>query len=86
MNAPQFNQNQHGYYNYTNEWDRDKKERTKYKHRTEITEEWHKSLGAMNPTPHESKEQFYSKVSKRVKADPATVEAELQREEDLWNS
>jgi hypothetical protein len=38
--------------------------------------------------PHEisNKEQFYSEVSKkRPKPDPATVEAELQLEEQLWN-
>jgi hypothetical protein len=39
--------------------------------------------------PHKlSKEQeFYSQVSKKKpKPDPATVEAELQREEELWNN
>ena len=38
--------------------------------------------------PHQMghKEQFYSEVSKkRPKPDPATVEAELQLEEQLWN-
>ena len=38
--------------------------------------------------PHEmsSKEKFYSDVSKKKpKPDPATVEAELQQEEELWN-
>lgn len=38
--------------------------------------------------PHEinSKGEFYSGVSKKKpKPDPATVEAELQQEEELWN-
>jgi hypothetical protein len=39
------------------------------------------------PHGHLSEEaQFYSEVSKkRPKPDPATVEAELQLEEQLWN-
>lgn len=39
--------------------------------------------------PHElsPKEEFYSNVSKKPqKPDPATVEAILQTEEELWNS
>jgi hypothetical protein len=42
-----------------------------------------------DPTPHtlSPKEEFYSNVSKkREKPDPATVEAELQQEEELWKS
>ena len=32
------------------------------------------------------KEEFYSAVSKKQKPDPATVEAILQEEENLWES
>lgn len=70
----------------TKQFDAYEKERYKYKHRTEITEEWHKSIAPKSTNPHESKEQFYSKVSKKQKPDPATVEAELQLEEELWES
>jgi hypothetical protein len=48
-----------------------------------------KAKGYPESHPHQiaSKEEFFSEVAKKkIKPDPATVEAELQREEDLWNS
>ena len=58
--------------------------------------QWHQEeLPFYNPNPYKksyephemsSKEKFYSDVSKKKpKPDPATVEAELQQEEELWN-
>ena len=59
--------------------------------------QWHQEeLPFYNPDPYKksyepheisSKEKFYSDVSKKKpKPDPATVEAELQQEETLWES
>jgi hypothetical protein len=40
-----------------------------------------------NPHQISRSEEFSSQIPKKKrKPDPATVEAELQREEDLWNS
>jgi hypothetical protein len=55
----------------------------------DIKEKKIKVTGYPAPHPHKiaRKEEFFSEVSKKkIKPDPATVEAELQREEDLWNS
>lgn len=59
--------------------------------------QWHQEeLPFYNPDPYKKsyephkmsskEEKFYSDVSKKKpKPDPATVEAELQQEEELWN-
>jgi hypothetical protein len=54
-----------------------------------MKEDWHhEPHHPYSPKPHElsSKEEFYSNVAKKkLKPDPATVEAILQQEEELWN-
>jgi hypothetical protein len=62
----------------------------KYPHEPRgVKEKKIKVTGYPESHPHKiaRKEEFFSEISKKkMKPDPATVEAELQREEDLWNS
>jgi hypothetical protein len=69
-------------------------EESHFSHEPNKSKEWHQPELPFNdphpygPKPHQlsPKEEFYSNVSKKKpKPDPATVEAILQEEEELWN-